>query len=120
MPFCLVHWKPSAPGQYQANPTTMEPSAFTPQASPQLPSRTQPSAGWPRSTQPVACCHIAGFELPSEPVRPVTIVLPSAEIPMEELNVSPNPRSTKPPVEVQRKISPPMLAAITFPLLDRA
>jgi len=108
---CLVHWKPSAPGQYQANPATMEPSTFTPQASPQLPSRTQSSAGWPRSTQPVACCHLAGFELPSAPVRPLTIVLPSAEIPMEELNVSPNPRSTNPPEDVQRKISPPILAS---------
>ena len=57
MPPSLVHWKPSAPGQYQAKPTTTEPSPLTLQALPQLPSKTHPSAGCPRSTQPVLLCH---------------------------------------------------------------
>src|SRR2546429_18674 len=72
---------------HDAAVTTHAPSA------PQLLSMTQPSEGWPRFIHPVACCHRAGLAERSAPGKPATMVEPSAEIAIDELNRSPVPRS---------------------------
>src|SRR5215471_1594105 len=102
MPSFSLQRNPRAPGQYQSNPTTVDPSAFNPYPLPQLPSISHPLRRWPKLIQPDDCLQRPAFVYPSGPRMVAVIVDPSAEIPIAVFNGSPAPRSTKPWPEVHR------------------